>query len=120
MDVNSNEVMAYVNLAEGMGRVRNNAKLFKRMLGMYLAGKEFAQMDDALAGGQLVEAADAAHAIKGMSGNLGLTAVFETSTKMMNELRGGNFDQASYASYKDACVKTREIVEYLVNVHFAE
>ena len=120
MDVNSSEIKAYVNLDEGMGRVRGNKKLYKRMLGMYLAGKEFEMLETALAEGNLTAAADVAHAIKGMTGNLSLTAVFNLSTQMMMELRTGAYNKELHDSFKDACEKTTTILDYVINEHLKD
>jgi len=104
----------YINIKEGLARVRDNKKLYKRMLGMFLESGEFAVFDDYLAQKDYAKAADSAHAIKGMTGNLSLTQLFTISTKMMEDLRQGiNSDEAE-AAYKAAYNQTRVFVEELI------
>jgi HPt (histidine-containing phosphotransfer) domain-containing protein len=101
----------YINLKEGLGRVRDNKKLFRRMLGMFMESGEFAVMEDFLMQKDYAKAADAAHAIKGMTGNLGLTELFKISTRMMEELRQGDTAEESQADFRAAYSQTRKYVE---------
>lgn len=100
----------YMNTTEALDRLRGNEMLFKRLLEIFLKSPEFDQFEEVLASGDIPKAADAAHGIKGMTGNLSLTELFETSTKLMNELRAGVVDEGSLAAYRDALVKTRDAV----------
>ena len=100
-----------INIKEGLSRVRDNKKLYRRMLGMFLENGEFASMEDYLAQKDYPKAADSAHAIKGMTGNLSLTAVFNLSAKMMEDLRQGITSDESEAQFKAAYAKTRIYVE---------
>lgn len=109
------ELKGYINLDEGLGRVRGNKTLFKRMLGLFLANDSFAQLEESLAAGEYEKAGEHAHAIKGMTGNLSLTPLFEASTTLMNELRQGQpASEGALATYRDAYEKTRVAVEELV------
>ena len=100
-----------INVKEGLARVRENKKLFRRMLGLFLESGEFAAFEDSLMQKDYAKAADAAHAIKGMTGNLSLTEVYKISAKMMEELRQGVASEESYAAYKVAYAQTRIHVE---------
>lgn len=101
----------YIDLADGLTRLRGNKKLYARMLGMFEAGPEFQQLEDALAAGDNAAAGDAAHAIKGISGNLSLPALFALSTDLMNQLRQGDADPQTLADYRQALAATLEQVE---------
>ena len=101
----------FINLEEGLGRVRNNKKLYKRMLSLFLASDQFVALEDALAAGDFAHAADVAHGIKGMSGNLSLNAVYETSTELTEQLRKGAPDPAMLAAYREAYAGTIPVVE---------
>ena len=101
----------YINLEEGLGRVRDNKKLFRKMLGMFLESGEFASLEESLTQKEYDKAADYAHAIKGITGNLGMTELFRISTKMMEDLRLGAPDEDSQAALCAAYSITRQYVE---------
>ena len=104
----------YINLKEGLARVRDNKKLFRRMLGLFLASEEFAGFEEYLAQKDFAKAADSAHAIKGMTGNLSLTRLFTISAQMMEDLRHGIYSEEAEAAYKEAYSQTRIHVEALI------
>ncbi|MDL2235180.1 Hpt domain-containing protein [Christensenellaceae bacterium OttesenSCG-928-L17] len=112
--MNEQEFAKYIDLETGLGRVRGNKTLYARMLQMFLDSKEFAAFEDAVAAGNLTAAAESIHGIKGMTGNLSLTAVFETSMALMNDLRAGNLDETLLAEYREALTETQRVVrEYI-------
>ncbi|MDR1932645.1 MAG: Hpt domain-containing protein [Spirochaetales bacterium] len=106
----------YIDAEIGLGRVRGNAVIYKKMLGMFLNSKEFDTFEEALAANDYSKAADVAHAIKGLTGNLALTPLFEESTKLMNQLRDGKYDEETLASYRSALTETRSEVKKFVAV----
>ena len=103
-----------VNMKEGLGRVRDNKKLFRRMLGLFLESGEFASLEEYLVQADYEKAADAAHAIKGMTGNLSLTELFRISAKMMDELRQGVASEELIAEFRVAYSQTRLHVEEIM------
>jgi HPt (histidine-containing phosphotransfer) domain-containing protein len=102
---------AYINVNEALARVRDNKKLFRRMLGLFMESGEFAALEDSLMQKDYAKAADAAHAIKGITGNLALTELFKISTRMMEELRQGIASEESQADFRAAYSQTRIYVE---------
>ena len=106
--------MPYVNVAEGMGRVANNKMLFGRLVKMCQASAEFQKFEDAVAAGDAHTAGDVAHAIKGMCGNLSMTALFDASAKLCDSLRTGVWDEKLMADYRDAMEGTMEILPALL------
>ena len=60
------------------------------------------------------KAGEVAHGIKGMTGNLSLTKLFDVSTTLMNELRAGTRNEETIADYRDAYEKTLMHVKALV------
>lgn len=80
---------------------------------MFEASEEFDKFEAALAEGDNPKAGDVAHAIKGMTGNLSMTALFEASTVLMTELRDNICNDQHIAAYRDALQKTRARVETL-------
>jgi HPt (histidine-containing phosphotransfer) domain-containing protein len=81
------------------------------MLGLFLESGEFATLEDSLMQKDYEKAADAAHAIKGITGNLSLTELYKISTKMMEELRQGIASEESQAAFRVTYSQTRRYVE---------
>jgi HPt (histidine-containing phosphotransfer) domain-containing protein len=112
--MNAGDIMdekKYVDMEAGLARVRGNMVIFKKMLGMFLQSKEFAAFEESLEKKDYPKAAEVAHAIKGLTGNLALTSLFEESTKLMNQLREGTYDEETIRSYRSALTETRTHVE---------
>ena len=109
------DIKEYIDVESALARVRGNKKLYKRMLGMLKQSEEFLKFDDGLAAGDLVKAADAAHGIKGMSGNLGVDKLFHISEQLMVSLRGGSVDEQLISEYRAILGKSLEAVDILLS-----
>lgn len=103
----------YVDLNSALGRVRGSKTLYRKMLDMFLNSKEFDSFEEALAAGDNVKASEVAHAIKGMTGNLSFTLVFEYSAALMQQLREGDANPETLENFRKAYQETREIVTQL-------
>lgn len=99
------EIAAYVNTDDGLGRLRGNKALYKRMLGLFKKSEEFGAFEKALADGDTPAAANAMHSIKGIAGNLSLDRLFELSSELMGELRDGIVDSDHISAYRE-CLET--------------
>lgn len=73
---------------EGLSRCINNEAFYLRMVGMGLADKNFERLSAALASGDAKEAFEAAHALKGVMGNLSLTPLYKPLSELTELLRG--------------------------------
>ena len=106
-----------INISEGLARVRDNKTLYKRMLGMFLDSDELTALQAYLAEKDYEKAGESAHAIKGMTGNLALTALFTTSARLMDELREGaasaEAETEFEAAYKQTKVYVAEVIQEL-------
>lgn len=78
-----------VNTKEGLTRCMNNEKFYFRMIKMGLASDQFDKLGAALNANQLDEAFEAAHALKGVLGNLALTPIYNPLAEMTELLRAG-------------------------------
>ena len=83
------------NTAEGLARCFGNEALYLKLVATIPGEASFGKLKDALAEKNLKAAFEAAHAIKGMMGNLGLTPLYELSSEMTELLRAGK--DADYA-----------------------
>ena len=70
-----------------LARFGGNEALMMRFLLSFPNDKTMGVLRDAMASGDREAQKVSAHSLKGLSGNLGLTPVFEASSAMMNALR---------------------------------
>ena len=75
------------NIEEGLGRCIGNEALYLRLVRMIPAEANFDKLQSALQAGDLDAAFEAAHALKGVFGNLSLTPMFEVCSEMTELLR---------------------------------
>ena len=73
---------------EGLSRCMNNEAFYLRLVGMGLNEPNFDKLQDAVARGNAKEAFEAAHALKGMIGNLSLTPIYTPLSELTERLRG--------------------------------
>ena len=76
-----------VNTKEGLTRCMNNEKFYFRMLKMGLSSDQFEKLGNALESGNTSDAFEAAHALKGVLGNLALTPIYTPLAEMTELLR---------------------------------
>jgi HPt (histidine-containing phosphotransfer) domain-containing protein len=94
----------YLNEEEGLKRVMNNKKLYIRLLSKFRNDTNIDELLQCVAAKDYAKAETAAHSIKGVSGNLAMTNLFELTTKLdeqlkKNTLEDGLIDQV-IASFK--------------------
>ncbi len=104
----------YIDTQSGLHRLMGNQKLYARMLGLFLQSAELDELDSALAQSDIAKAADAAHAIKGLAGNLSLSALFQSCSALMNSLRAGVLDANLLAAYHEDLAQTKAQVRALL------
>ena len=84
------------NTKDGLARCMNNEKFYLKMLPVAIKDNHFDLLEKAIADKDMKAAYEAAHAIKGSTGNLGLTPIYKTISKMSDMLKAGmNADYAS-------------------------
>lgn len=108
------ETSKYIDVDNALARIRGNKKLYIRMLGLFTQSKEFASLDEMLELEDYENAANVAHAIKGMTGNLSLTKLFETSMELMQQLRQGAPAKETLDAYQNALTETRRCVDEVI------
>ena len=73
--------------AEGLERCYGNEALYLKLVNMILNETNFDKLEQALANNDLDTAFEAAHALKGVLGNLSLTPMYKISVEMTELLR---------------------------------
>ena len=76
-----------VDTKEGLTRCMNNEKFYFRMLQMGLSDGHFESLEKSLADNNIEEAFEAAHALKGVIGNLALAPIYNPLAEMTEMLR---------------------------------
>ena len=75
------------NVDEGMGRCLNNEAFYLKMVNMGIGDASFGKLEDAISAGDLNAGFEAAHALKGIMGNLALTPILNPVSEMTELLR---------------------------------
>ncbi len=114
-NLTAQQIAEYVDMAGALARVRGNTAVYQKMLGLLLDSGEFTALEEALAAGDLPKAANVAHSIKGMTGNLSLHRLFNSSTALMQALRAGNPDDTLLAQFREDAENTRACVRVLLD-----
>ncbi|NLT57652.1 MAG: Hpt domain-containing protein [Clostridiales bacterium] len=103
-----------LDIPSALLRVRGKEHTLIRMLHLFLNSREFDQLEEALAAQDYPLAANLAHAIKGMTGNLSMPLLFEASAEAVVQLRQNRLSDQVLARYRYAYARTRALVELLL------
>jgi HPt (histidine-containing phosphotransfer) domain-containing protein len=102
----------YIDVTGGTARVGGNESLYRRLLGKFEASVDMDGFNDAIAAKDFEEAGRIVHAAKGAAGNLSLTAFFEESSLLMEQLRGGGTPQdKDVALFRSLYEETKEAID---------
>ena len=85
-----------IDTKEGLNRCMNMEAFYFKMLGMGLTNEYFETLEKAIADNKLDEAFEAAHALKGVIGNLAIAPIYEPLAEMTEMLRAKQ--SADYAT----------------------
>lgn len=83
-----------VNVDEGLERLGGNQGLYERLLGSFLKTMETHHVEPDFDTSDYAEIIEKTHAIKGTSGNLSLTPIYEAYTEIVALLRADQPEQA--------------------------
>ena len=85
---------AGIDVASALERVMGSQALLERLLGRFPDTPQYPALCAALDRGDVEQAVAAAHTLKGVCGNLSMTALFRLFTHQVEALRGGDLAQA--------------------------
>jgi HPt (histidine-containing phosphotransfer) domain-containing protein len=94
------------NTQEGLGRCMNNEAFYLRLVNMALDEPNYGKLEEAVKNGDKKAAFEAAHALKGVLGNLSLTPLFEAASEMTELLRAG--EDADYPALLARILEQRD------------
>jgi HPt (histidine-containing phosphotransfer) domain-containing protein len=99
------------NTREGLGRCMNNETFYLRLVNMGLDDASFDRLEAALRNDDRKAAFEAAHALKGVMGNLALTPLYEQLSELTELLRADS--DADYpALLNEIMVKRRALIAF--------
>ena len=99
------------NTEEGLQRCMNNEAFYLKLISRFLEDKTFDKLKMEIANGNLEEAFKAAHALKGVLGNLSLTPLYVIIYEMTELLR--NKTECDYSGYIN---KYEELFQTLISL----
>lgn len=85
---------AGIDVEEACERFMGNISLYQKFLLKFLKDNNYEKLTDAINEGDSQEAFMAAHALKGLCGNLSLTELFRLTSDITEFLRAGDLEHA--------------------------
>ncbi|MDR0857484.1 MAG: Hpt domain-containing protein [Oscillospiraceae bacterium] len=109
------EELLLIDEKDGLGRVMNNAALYKKLLRVFVAGEELHAVGAALKTFNVEQIESASHMLKGLSGSLGCMRLAAICTEINNSCKAGNLPEMSvFGAYSSILTETTaEIDKYL-------
>ncbi|MCI9463465.1 MAG: Hpt domain-containing protein [Lachnospiraceae bacterium] len=83
-----------VDVDGGLKRINGNEKLYTKLLGSFVKSINTYHVETDFDGNDYEDVIEKTHAIKGVSGNLSITPVYESYTKIVDLLRTGKPEEA--------------------------
>ena len=93
MDMSNNSA-EYIDLNDALSRIGGNMSLYKRLLGRFIEGNHFEELERALQSGNMEDSARQAHSLKGVSANLSLAKIRAISIELEQLIK----DNADYSA----------------------
>lgn len=104
----------YIDLESALARLGGNEDLYKKLLAKFETSFSMEEFKDALTEENYTAAGDIAHAAKGVAGNLSLTAFFDQSVIVMNQLREGNYDADEVSKFETLFEETKSAINEML------
>jgi HPt (histidine-containing phosphotransfer) domain-containing protein len=104
----------YVDFAEGVKRVMNNAKLYVKLLTKFKTDTKLDDLEAALAAGEMEKAQAAAHTVKGVAANLSLTALFTQVLELETQIKAKSPKPEQVKTVKTVFAATLQEVDKVI------
>ena len=101
------------NVDEGLGRCMGMESLYLRLVNMVPSEGNFAKLEEGLASRDWDKAFEAAHALKGVLGNLSLTPLYDPAVKLTELLRPKQ--ACDYKPFYEELLKQKARFEEVLN-----
>ena len=106
--------LVYVDFADGVKRVMNNAKLYVKLLTKFKTDTKLDDLIDSAVAKDWEKAQAAAHTIKGIAANLSLTELFKQSLDVETQIKGQSLSNESLENIKVCFTETINAVERVI------
>ena len=106
----NSEMAEYVDTEGALSRIGGNMAIYKRLLGRFLEGNHYEQLDTALKGSDPEAAIRQAHSLKGVSANLSLVKINSHTVQLEHLLKDGADYTSCMEELKDAFQVTTEMI----------
>ncbi len=83
-----------VDVDGGVKRINGNEALYTRLLGSFVKMMKANYVTPDFTDDEREEMIEKTHSVKGTSGNLSITPVYDAYTEIVNQLRAGDLDKA--------------------------
>jgi HPt (histidine-containing phosphotransfer) domain-containing protein len=104
----------YIDIDSGLRRVAGSAKIYVKILNSFLATEELNKLTANLTAGDIEAAAATAHGIKGMSGNLSLTKLYNKTVEFEAKLKQGVYEPSEKEVFDAIADKTRAYLNMML------
>jgi len=108
------QFMPYVDVDDGLNRVRGNKKLYARLLKTYIPGADTQGIAALLERKAFEDAQHAVHTLKGVSANLSVKRAFELSLALETCLKEGRETSQAFFELKKCIEITLPIIQQLI------
>ena len=106
--------MPYINVQQGLERIRGNKKIYSKMLKSFKTNTTFSELLKAVESGNIPAAQLQAHSLKGLAANLSLDKIVEISTPFELMLRRGQLEPDIAYTLKEAVDGVIERIDSLI------
>ena len=109
-------IRAGVNLDEALERFMGNEELLVRFLKKFANDPSYQSLVKAMNEKNAKDAFEAAHALKGVCGNLSIAKLFEMVCRLVELLRGGNAGEEAEQCYSEVAAEYDRVIAELKNL----
>lgn len=106
------DYLPYIDVKDGLARVRNNKILFAKLLKSYLSSVSTDKLQEAINEKNFAAAADIVHTIKGVSANLSISRTYDTAKELEMQLK--NQESSNFFALKKCIEITKPLIEKLI------
>ncbi len=100
------------NVEEGMSRCMGNEALYLKLVTTIPGEQKFDMLKESIEEGNLDEAFESAHALKGVAGNLSLTPLYEPLVKITELLRAR--ENTDYSELLEEIISEKDKLESII------
>jgi HPt (histidine-containing phosphotransfer) domain-containing protein len=106
-----------INQEEGLKRLMNNKKLYTKLLNKFKAETNLDELKRFIETQDYENAQISAHTLKGVSGNLSLTALYEQAVAIESQIKDRSLDEGAVTAFIDCFNNTMRAIDEVIAVN---